>query len=92
MAIDIAVEQNKPGRRHDDVGLELFARGEVAGAPPDRLSATGQRWGNPLYDWPAQRATGYRWGRETGTNPWLGGLAMTLIGAALVGIAKVLGG
>jgi hypothetical protein len=35
---------------------------------------------------------GYRWGRETGTNPWLGGLAMTLIGGALVGIAKVLGG
>jgi 4-alpha-glucanotransferase len=40
---------------------ELFARGEVAGAPPDTLSAMGQRWGNPLYDWPAHRATGYRW-------------------------------
>jgi 4-alpha-glucanotransferase len=43
---------------------ELFATGEVAGAPPDALSASGQRWGNPLYDWPAQRATGYRWWRE----------------------------
>jgi 4-alpha-glucanotransferase len=43
---------------------ELFARGEVAGAPPDALSATGQRWGNPLYDWPIHRATGYRWWRE----------------------------
>jgi 4-alpha-glucanotransferase len=43
---------------------ELFARGEVAGAPPDALSANGQRWGNPLYDWPAHRATGYRWWRE----------------------------
>jgi 4-alpha-glucanotransferase len=40
---------------------ELFAHGEVAGAPPDALSASGQRWGNPLYDWPAHRATGYRW-------------------------------
>jgi 4-alpha-glucanotransferase len=40
---------------------ELFARGEVAGAPPDALSATGQRWGNPLYDWPVHRATGYHW-------------------------------
>ena len=40
---------------------ELFAHGEVAGAPPDTLSATGQRWGNPLYDWPVHRATGYRW-------------------------------
>jgi 4-alpha-glucanotransferase len=43
---------------------ELFARGEVAGAPPDALSASGQRWGNPLYDWSAHRATGYRWWRE----------------------------
>jgi len=43
---------------------ELFATGEVAGAPPDALSATGQLWGNPLYDWPAHRATGYRWWRE----------------------------
>jgi 4-alpha-glucanotransferase len=43
---------------------ELFARGEVAGAPPDALSASGQRWGNPLYDWPVNRATGFRWWRE----------------------------
>jgi 4-alpha-glucanotransferase len=40
---------------------ELFAHGEVAGAPPDALSASGQRWGNPLYHWPVHRATGYRW-------------------------------
>ncbi len=40
---------------------ELFREGVVAGAPPDALSASGQRWGNPLYDWPAHRATGYRW-------------------------------
>ncbi len=40
---------------------ELFAHGEVAGAPPDALSANGQHWGNPLYDWPQHRATGYRW-------------------------------
>ena len=43
---------------------ELFARGEVAGAPPDALSAAGQRWGNPLYDWPVHRATDFRWWRE----------------------------
>jgi 4-alpha-glucanotransferase len=43
---------------------ELFAHGEVAGAPPDALSAAGQRWGNPLYDWSVHRATGFRWWRE----------------------------
>src|SRR2546425_7482267 len=40
---------------------ELFQRGEVAGAPPDALNRLGQHWGNPLYDWRAHRATGYRW-------------------------------
>jgi 4-alpha-glucanotransferase len=40
---------------------ELFAHGAVAGAPPDALSASGQLWGNPLYDWPTHRASGYRW-------------------------------
>jgi 4-alpha-glucanotransferase len=40
---------------------ELFSHGEVAGAPPDRLNANGQHWGNPLYDWPEHRATGFRW-------------------------------
>jgi 4-alpha-glucanotransferase len=40
---------------------ELFAEGSVAGAPPDALNASGQHWGNPLYDWPTHRATGYRW-------------------------------
>ena len=33
----------------------------VSGVPPDAYSATGQRWGNPLYDWDAMRAQGYKW-------------------------------
>jgi len=34
---------------------------EVAGVPPDYFSATGQRWGNPLYNWETMRTDGYRW-------------------------------
>lgn len=33
----------------------------VAGVPPDYFSKTGQLWGNPIYDWEAMRATGFRW-------------------------------
>jgi 4-alpha-glucanotransferase len=33
----------------------------VAGVPPDYFSATGQLWGNPLYDWQALQADGFRW-------------------------------
>jgi 4-alpha-glucanotransferase len=33
----------------------------VAGVPPDYFSDTGQRWGNPLYDWEAMRRDGYAW-------------------------------
>ncbi|MGA2924746.1 MAG: 4-alpha-glucanotransferase, partial [Solirubrobacteraceae bacterium] len=40
---------------------ELFDEDAVAGAPPDAYAATGQLWGNPLYDWPALRRRGYRW-------------------------------
>ena len=32
----------------------------IAGVPPDYFSATGQRWGNPIYDWDRLRADGYR--------------------------------
>lgn len=33
----------------------------VAGVPPDYFSATGQRWGNPLYNWKALSAKNYSW-------------------------------
>ncbi|HVO76584.1 MAG TPA: 4-alpha-glucanotransferase [Candidatus Bathyarchaeia archaeon] len=33
----------------------------LAGVPPDYFSETGQLWGNPVYDWGALRADGYRW-------------------------------
>ncbi len=33
----------------------------VAGVPPDYFSPTGQRWGNPHYDWGRMKKDGYRW-------------------------------
>jgi 4-alpha-glucanotransferase len=41
----------------DDQG-RLLAQ---AGVPPDYFSASGQLWGNPIYDWDAMRAEGYAW-------------------------------
>jgi 4-alpha-glucanotransferase len=50
----------------DDHGQPLV----VAGVPPDYFSATGQLWGNPLYDWKALQADGFRW--------WLNRIQATL--------------
>ncbi|WP_296831768.1 4-alpha-glucanotransferase [Marvinbryantia sp.] len=33
----------------------------ISGCPPDGFSATGQVWGNPLYDWEYHEKTGYAW-------------------------------
>jgi len=33
----------------------------VSGVPPDFFSATGQRWGNPLYRWDVMKQQGYAW-------------------------------
>ena len=46
---------------------ELFQMDEegkpaaVSGCPPDGFSATGQLWGNPLYNWDYHKSTGYEW-------------------------------
>ncbi len=36
----------------------------VAGTPPDYFSASGQRWGNPLYRWDVMKRKGYSWWLE----------------------------
>ena len=61
--------------------FELDAEGRptvVAGVPPDLFSATGQRWGNPLYRWQAHARDGYAW--------WIERIRHTL---ALVEVARV---
>jgi 4-alpha-glucanotransferase len=50
-----------PGGHDQKAWPELFVDGVVAGVPPDAFTAAGQRWGNPIYDWPALQRRGYRW-------------------------------
>jgi 4-alpha-glucanotransferase len=50
----------------------------VAGVPPDYFSATGQRWGNPLYNWDVMERDGYAW--------WIERIKSTL---ALVDIVRI---
>ena len=40
----------------DEQGRPTF----IAGVPPDYFSPTGQRWGNPIYDWEHMKESGYQ--------------------------------
>lgn len=40
----------------DTDGRPIF----IAGVPPDYFSATGQRWGNPIYDWDYLKENNYQ--------------------------------
>jgi len=71
---------SRPGQFLFDVeGRPTF----VAGVPPDYFSATGQLWGNPLYDWDAMAREGYGW--------WIERLRATLELVDLVRIDHFIG-
>lgn len=36
----------------------------VSGVPPDAFSDTGQKWGNPLYDWEYMQRDGFKWWKD----------------------------
>ncbi len=55
----------------------------VAGVPPDMFSKTGQRWGNPLYNWKEMARDGYAW--------WKARLRAALLQADMVRIDHFLG-
>jgi 4-alpha-glucanotransferase len=57
---------------------DAFQPTVVAGVPPDAMSATGQRWGNPLYRWDQLAADGFAW--------WIARLKRTLSTSDLVRI------
>ncbi len=50
----------------------------IAGVPPDYFSATGQRWGNPLYRWDVMAKDDYTW--------WINRLRQTLATVDMVRI------
>jgi 4-alpha-glucanotransferase len=58
VAYDSADAWSNPGNFHFNKTLKPV---KVAGVPPDYFSATGQLWGNPLYNWNALRKENFRW-------------------------------
>lgn len=55
-----------PSENSADVwaNAKLFDPERSVGAPPDAFSATGQRWGLPMYRWSAMRRERWRWLRS----------------------------
>ncbi len=62
MPIYVAHDSMDVWRAPDEFLLdESYAPTVVAGCPPDAYSATGQKWGNPIYDWDKMEKDGFKW-------------------------------
>ena len=62
LPIFVAMDSADAWARRDLFQLTAEGAAEaVAGVPPDYFSETGQRWGNPLYDWEALEKENYQW-------------------------------
>ena len=62
MPIFVAWDSADVWAHRDWFKLDADGRPEVvAGVPPDYFSPTGQRWGNPHYDWARMEEDGFRW-------------------------------
>ena len=47
-----------------EITLEFYVQINIAGVPPDLFSATGQRWGNPLYRWDVMEKNDFDWWKK----------------------------
>ncbi len=62
MPIYVAHDSMDVWRAPDEFLLdESYAPTVVAGCPPDAYSATGQKWGNPIYNWKKMENDGFKW-------------------------------
>lgn len=62
LPIFVAYDSADVWARPDLFRLDAQGKPEgVAGVPPDYFSATGQRWGNPLYRWDVMESEGFEW-------------------------------
>lgn len=62
MPIFIALDSSDTWARRELVRIDADGSpAAVAGVPPDYFSASGQLWGNPVYDWNRHSADGYAW-------------------------------
>lgn len=58
VSYDSADVWSEPDQFYLDSELNMI---DVAGCPPDKFTAAGQLWGNPLYRWDRMKEDGYSW-------------------------------